>query len=276
MGFKGYRGGGREPTIIPRPGGPADGPLGDWECRHERGPSPWEPRAPTLRDVNGPLIVTRGSERWELAPGEVFTFGREASCNVCLDPSDLGISRLAGSLEEESGTWWLINHSATRPLQVVEESGIRGVLAPGRRAAVTGVVTIIVEGQVRRHALALDAGVPQPPGAPISRLADSRPTVTAPEALLSEADKVALVALFAGYLEPFPRYDPHPRSYADAATRLDWPRTTLVKRVEHLRTRLTTVGVPNLLGENALDALAEWALTGRVITRDDLELLPPR
>lgn len=226
--------------------------------------------------MNGRLSVTRGSEQWDLAPGEVFTFGRESKCTVCLDPADLGISRLAGSLEEESGTWWLINHSTTRPLQVVEESGIRSLLAPGRRTAVSGTVTIIVEGQVRRHALALDAGIPHPPSAPISRLADSRPTVTTAEALLSEADKVALVALFAGYLEPFPRYDPHPRSYADAAGRLDWPRTTLVKRVEHLRTRLTNAGVPNLLGENALDALAEWALTSRVITRDDLELLPRR
>jgi hypothetical protein len=226
--------------------------------------------------VNGRLNVSRGAEQWDLAPGEVFTFGREARCNVCLDPADLGISRLAGSLEEESGTWWLINHSTTRPLQVVEETGIRSVLAPGKRAALSGAVTIIVEGQVRRHALAVDAGVPQPPATPLSRLADNRPTVTAAEALLSKADKVALVALFAGYLEPFPRYDPHPRSYADAATRLDWPRTTLVKRVEHLRTRLTNAGVPNLLGENALDALAEWALTGKVITREDLELLPPR
>ena len=57
------------------------------------------------------------------------------------------------------------------------------------------------------------------------------------------------MALFAGYLEPFPRYDPHPKSYADAAARLDWPRTTLVKRVEYLRTRLTNAGVPNLLGK---------------------------
>jgi hypothetical protein len=220
--------------------------------------------------------VARGGERWDLDPGEVFTFGREASCSVCLDPADLGISRLAGSIEEDSGTWWLVNHSATRPLQVVDETGIRSVLAPGRRSPVIGTLTVIVEGQVRRHALALDAGPPQPPPSPFSRLADSRPTVTAPEALLSDADKVALVALFAGYLEAFPRYDPHPRSYADAATRLEWPRTTLVKRVEHMRTRLTNAGVPNLLGENALDALAEWALTSRVITRDDLELLPPR
>ena len=93
---------------------------------------------------------------------------------------------------------------------------------------------------------------------------------------ITPADKLALVALFSGYLEPFPRYDPHPKSYADAASRLDWPRTTLVKRVEYMRTRLTNAGVPNLLGENALQHLAEWALATALISRADLALLPPR
>ena len=86
---------------------------------------------------------------------------------------------------------------------------------------------------------------------------------------------LALTALFSGYLEQFPRYDPHPRSYADAAATLGWPRTTLVKRIEYLRSRLTGAGVPNLLGETALASLAEWALTSRVVTRDDLRLLRP-
>ena len=84
--------------------------------------------------------------------------------------------------------------------------------------------------------------------------------MTAAEVVINDQDRLALVALFAGYLQPFPRHDPHPRSYADAAARLGWPRTTLVKRIEYLRTRLTDAGVPNLQGENGLPALAEWAL----------------
>lgn len=223
-----------------------------------------------------PIDIRLGTEHWLLDPADAFSFGREASCTACLDPADLGISRLAGSIEHESGTWWLLNRSGTRPLQMVDEFGIRTVLVPGRRAAIAGSLTVIVEGQIRRHALTLEAGPPQPPGAPLGILADSRPTATAGQTTLGDADRQAMVALFAGYLEPFPRYDPHPRSYADAAARLRCPRTTLVKRIEHLRTRLTNAGVPNLLGDNALDALAEWALTTGVITRADLALLPPR
>jgi hypothetical protein len=46
--------------------------------------------------------------------------------------------------------------------------------------------------------------------------------------------------------------------------------------VEYLRTRLTNAGVPNLLGENALPYLAEWALATGLISRADLGLLPAR
>jgi len=87
---------------------------------------------------------------------------------------------------------------------------------------------------------------------------------------VSDADRLALVALFAGYLADPPRHDPNPRSYAAAAARLGWPKTTLVKRVEYLRTRLTNAGVPNLTGWNALPALAEYAITTGLITKSDL------
>ncbi len=60
------------------------------------------------------------------------------------------------------------------------------------------------------------------------------------------------------------------------ARQLGWPRTTLIKRIEYLRTRLTDAGVPNLLGDNALQHLAEWAVTTRVITREDLGILQER
>jgi len=223
------------------------------------------------------LNVTVGESRFELSPGETLTFGRDPSCAVCLDPDDLGISRLAGSVESEGGTWWVFNRSTVRPLEAVDEIGIRTIVAPGRRLAVVGPLTVVVEGSVRRHALrvyaeASDDSRSEPPVAP----GDIRPTVTAAEVMINEQDRLALAALFSGYLETFPRYDPHPRSYADAAAVLGWPRTTLIKRIEYIRTRLSNAGVPNLQGENALSSLAEWALVTGTLTRDDLEDLPGR
>jgi hypothetical protein len=226
------------------------------------------------------LTIGLGDQRYEVGEGEELTFGRSQRTTLCLDPSDLGISRVAGSLEADAGVWWLVNKSTVRPLEVVDDVGIRTVLPPGRRLAVTAPITVIVEGAMRRHALTVDlpeealgASAGDPFSAPHL---EGNPTRAASEVSITSADKVALVALFSGYLEPFPRYDPHPKSYADAAARLDWPRTTLVKRVEYMRTRLTNAGVPNLLGENALPHLAEWALATGLISRTDLALLPPR
>jgi hypothetical protein len=216
--------------------------------------------------------VARPGERHELGPSDVYTFGRAATCTARLDPNDLGISRVAGSIEHGSGTWWVNNRSTVRPLTVVDDVGIRTVVAPGRRLAVVGEVTVVVEGALKRHAITVTAEAPPPPEE-IFDTGDPRPTATAAEVVINDLDRRALVSLFAGYLEPFPRYRPHPRSYADAAAALGWPRTTLVKRIEYLRTRLTSAGVPNLLGETALQHLAEWALTTRVITREDLARL---
>jgi len=236
----------------------------------------------TLPDVAGASTITIGlkDKRIEVSEGQELTFGRSQRTTLCLDPSDLGISRVAGSLEAEAGVWWLVNKSTVRPLEVVDDVGIRTVLPPGRRIAVTAPITVIVEGATRRHALTVDlpyeATTGRDEGSVPSLQVEGNPTRAAADVSITPADKLALVALFSGYLEPFPRYDPHPKSYADAAARLDWPRTTLVKRVEYLRTRLTNAGVPNLLGDNALPHLAEWALATGLVSRADLTLLPPR
>jgi hypothetical protein len=235
---------------------------------------------PDVADGKSTLTIGLGKERFDVAPGDAFTFGRSQRTDLCLDPSDLGISRVAGSLEADAGVWWLVNKSTVRPLEVVDDVGIRTVLPPGRRIALTAPITVIVEGATRRHALTVD--LPEDAldglrhGPATGPQTDGNPTRAAADVSITPADKLALVALFAGYLEPFPRYDPHPKSYADAAARLAWPRTTLVKRVEYLRTRFTNAGVPNLLGENALPHLAEWALATGLISRADLSLLPAR
>jgi hypothetical protein len=163
-----------------------------------------------------------------------------------------------------------------RAFTVVDDLGIRGVVAPGRRTAITGPVTVVVEGSLRRHALEVLTDRHPRLDLPCLDHDDPLPTAAAGEVAVTRPDHLALVALFAGYLEVFPHYQPHPRTYADAASVLGWPRSTLVKRIEYLRTRLTNAGVPNLLGENSLEYLAEWALTTGVLSRSDLDRLESR
>jgi hypothetical protein len=93
------------------------------------------------------------------------------------------------------------------------------------------------------------------------------------EVFIREADRRARVALFAGYIDDPPRFYPHPKRSAAAAARLGWPRTTPVKRIEYLRSRLDAAGVPNMTGWTALTNLAEYAISRGLITREDLALL---
>jgi hypothetical protein len=220
--------------------------------------------------------MVAGTE-YPVDPARRPTFGRSRDCDICLDPDDPAISRVAGELEFQHGTWWLANRSATRPLSIVDDLGLRSVLPPGRRTAIERPTRVLVDGVRGQHSLLIDiptaagpvAAAPGPAGATGTGV----PTATGAEVLVNDADRLAMVALFAGYLEEPPRYDPNPKSYAAAAARLGWPRTTLVKRVEYLRPRLDAAGVPNMMGFNALYSLAEYAISRRLITREDLALL---
>jgi len=222
-------------------------------------------------------IVVADGLRYEVYPGGTFTFGRDRTCSVCLDPDDRGISRIAGSITSVAGTWWLNNVSEGRLLIVVDEQGVRLPLAPGRVHVVDQArLSVIVTGSVLHHELRVEVATPARAGSLHGMPRRPTPTLSKDELRFSDDDAAALVAVFSGYLESFPRYDPHPSSYATAARRLGWKRSTLIKRIENMRARLTRSGVPGLVGENALEALAEFVLISGVISRADLRRLPPR
>jgi hypothetical protein len=222
--------------------------------------------------VDDELLVTVAGAEHRVRPGGVFTFGRAAACTVRLDPDDPAISRLAGAVELVGGVWLVANRSSSRPLAVVDRFGLRSVLAPAQRTSVDGRVRVIVDGARASHELVLHGREPVGTNAEPAVVATGAPT-SAGGIRLTQQEKLAMVALFAGYLHEGERYDPHPRSYAAAAFRLGCDRSTLVKRVEHLRTRLTRAGVPNLTGPSALYGLAEHALSTGLIKKEDLSLL---
>lgn len=219
------------------------------------------------------LVVRTGGTTLEARPGVPLSFGRAPDTTVCLDPDDRAISRRAGVVEHDAGQWWVRNTSGSRPFAVADGFGLRTVVPPGRRVVVETALRVIVDGTTGSHELALEpverAARAAEPDAPVGEDA----TAMGNEVAVNPLDRAALAALFAGYLEQGTRYDPYPKSYAAAAARLGWPRTTLVKRIEYLRTRLTAAGVPGLTGWNALEGLAEWALTNRIVTVEDLALL---
>lgn len=242
-------------------------------------------------DAAAPAVATRlvvevAGQRFELDGTQPFAFGRDSgACDVTLgtDPFDPGISRWAGSLDYDQGVWWITNRSSTRTLHVVDvETGIgvplpvvRENRPPARHAVDRERMTILVEGAIKTHALAVTAP-PQPTTTPQRRaFVDATPTQNLLPAL-SDKQREALVALVEPYLWRFPRYRPEPKTYDGAARRLGVPSSTVRRRVENLRTALIDRGVGGLDSGDARRNLAEWLLSNRIITRTDLEWLERR
>lgn len=90
---------------------------------------------------------------------------------------------------------------------------------------------------------------------------------------ITREDRLAMVALFEEYFLAELDRQPTPRSYQAAANRLGWPRTTLVKRIEYLRTRLAKAGVPDMTGPYALMHFANYVLATSLITKNDIAML---
>ena len=108
-----------------------------------RAPHSWY--EPCMDQPLEPVTVAVGGQPPQ-AVDRAFTFGRGEECDAVLDPDDVGISRLAGSVDRDDGVWWLVNRSASRALTVIDELGLRSVLPPGRRVALEAPVTVVVEG----------------------------------------------------------------------------------------------------------------------------------
>ncbi|WP_157985151.1 hypothetical protein [Lentzea terrae] len=224
--------------------------------------------------MGGPhqVTVSLGAVSHTLSPGEEATFGRAPDCVLRIDAQDTAISRYAGVVLAENGTWFVVNLSGARQLDVVDDIGFRSVLAPGRRCALQGKMRVLLRGHnTKPYELRIDA--PRMDAPVIANVPEGLSTVVGDEVTLNQAERRTLVALLAGYLLDGDKYDPYPRSYDAAGHRLNLPGSTVRKKIEYLRKRLKDAGVPNMDGPSALMNLAEYVLSRGLITKDDLGLL---
>ncbi|ADD43304.1 hypothetical protein [Stackebrandtia nassauensis] len=217
-----------------------------------------------------------------LEPGGSLTVGRDESCDICLDPQDMGISRLAGRIADVGGIWAVTNLSRKRPLHIVDATGFAVPLPvalsngpPSRRVVDTVPMTVLIAGEEWTHALVLRlCHSPGEPAAPSPR--DGLETRTQLPNMTDRRREV-LVAMAEGYLRPYPFYDPRPRTYQDIADRLGLSKSQVVKRIEQVRLDLVAAGVLGLEKEvDARRALCEWLLATRALSRSDVDWLRHR
>jgi hypothetical protein len=216
-----------------------------------------------------------------LGPDESLVFGRADDLQkgvVGLDASDMGISAQAGSVHYAWDVWWVENRSSKRRLLVEEDgSPTHHTLAPGHRYAVARArAVVLVPGAVYTHRIEI-----APEEAYLERLranpAMSTGTLVGDDVRLSDRDRLALAAMFEGFLVSFPRRNPHPVTYAEAAERLGppWDKTKVRKQIERVRERLAHAGL-YFDGPRANYDLAEHLIGNGLLRPDDVEALPDR
>jgi hypothetical protein len=218
-----------------------------------------------------------------LSSGQTLTFGRDAGCDLCLDDKDFGISRLAGRISDIGGVWAVTNLSRKRPLHIVDATGF-GIPLPvafepgplSRRVVDSVPTTVLIAGESWTHALILRLAVDPDSPEPLPVPGAGQETRTQLPNLTDKRREV-LVAMAAGYLRPYPYYDPRPHTYQHIADRLGLTKSQVVKRIEQVRLDLVHSGVLGLEKEvDARRALCEWLLATRVLSRDDLRWLQRR
>lgn len=222
--------------------------------------------------------VVIGKEEMRLSPQHPFIFGRADSENVVgLDPNDMGISAEAGSVEWAWGLWWVVNRSRKRRLLLDDGGGgTPRSLDCGHRHAITEPrLSVLVPGVIYTHRLEVLV-----PPEHLGLFQENRPssgTLPGGDVRLSDRDLDAMVALFSGYLEDFPRRRARPWSYKEAAERLGppWTQTTLRKQVERFRMRLARAGV-YIDGAQANYDLADYLLGNGLLSPNDLSRLKSR
>jgi hypothetical protein len=232
------------------------------------------------------LIVMHESGTWRVRPGQILTFGRGAGCTITLPAADRGVSRAAGSLLFEQGTWWLRNDSSSSVLYVSADRGFRVDLPPGTRAPVQQWhAKIRLQGLLGSYTLRLrlpdlDDAPDQDPEAggggtlPTGPTGEHLVTTTRRRPPLSRPDRLILAARFEDYLTWRHTGAAAPRSAKQTAERIGWQAHTVAKRCENIRDRYSRLGVPGLRGPRALEELAMLLISTGELTADDLRRLP--
>lgn len=221
--------------------------------------------------------VLLDGKRIGLTSAQPFVFGRaDAHGVVGLDPRDMGISSVAGSIECDLGLWWVVNRSGKRPLLLDDGAGgVPVTLRCGQRHAINvSRLRVLVRGAIRTHPLTVEL--------PPAELACVLPEKASSGTLMFEVevrdrDRDVLAALASGYLREFPFTELRPRTYGEAASILGspWTKTKVRRQVDRFKERLARSSL-YFDGPHANYDLIDYLISNGIIGPSDLSRLPGR
>ncbi len=230
------------------------------------------PGAPDL----GSTFVEYCGERYPVVAGHPFYIGREATLTVDDNPY---LHRRFLVLHEENGMWWLTNLGTHLSATVTaSDLGFTGTLGPGARMPlVFGRTSIVFTAGPTTYEVLVQAGSPNVQAPTVESFVGGNTTRGVPN--FTESQRLAILVLAEAILRRDGTGASAIPSSAKAAARLGWSLTKFNRKLDNVCDKLDMIGVSGMragggrLATNRRLRLVEYALSTRVISRDDLPLL---
>lgn len=226
------------------------------------------------------LTVDFCGEIYTPSPDATFTIGREA--DLIIDEENPFLHRQFLSLTAKDGLWWLANVGSSLTATVADANGgLQAWLAPGASMPVVFERTVVwftAGSTTYEFDLLLSAALFEPAEA----AASEDGSVTIGRVSLTPDQKLLIVALCEDVLRRGDRGAGAVPQSAAAAERLGWAVTKFNRKLDNVCSKLADMGVRGLHGGRTKLAssrkarLVEYAMAARIVTVDDLDLLPPR
>ena len=221
------------------------------------------------------LTVDFLGELYQREPGDSLTVGREA--DVVVDDENPFLHRVFLMVSERQGLWWLNNVGSQLTATVSDgKGGLQAWLAPGGALPLVFAHTVVwfTAGSTTYE---FDIYLDDSSYEPVESVPASDGTVTIGRVQLTPDQKLLIVALCENVLR---RGAGHVPQSGAAAQRLGWTITKFNRKLDNVCEKLSGLGVRGLRGGPAKLAssrkarLVEYAMAARIVTAEDLELLP--
>lgn len=225
------------------------------------------------------LVVDFCGERHHPSADTPFTIGRDA--DLVVDDENPFLHRQFLSITRANGLWWLSNVGGQLTATVSDAGGgMQAWLAPGATIPIVFQRMVVwftagsttYEFEIECSASTFDVLPPEP--------ADQG-SATMGRVSLTPDQRLLIVALCEDVLRRGDRGAGAVPQSADAASRLGWPVTKFNRKLDNVCHKLADLGVrglhggPTKLASSRKARLVEYAMAARIVTVDDLALLPP-
>lgn len=217
----------------------------------------------------------------------IFTIGRDADFTV--DDDNPFLHRQFLTVTAKAGMWWLTNIGSQLTATVSDVDGaMQAWLAPGASMPIVFEHTVVLftaGSTTYEFDIKLPEAVFEPALPPLDELDDDDDddgTMTVGRVALTPDQKLLIVSLCENALRRGERGAGSVPQSAHAAERLGWSVTKFNRKLDNVCSKLADLGVRGLHGGRTRLAssrkarLVEYAMSARLVTADDLALLPPR